>query len=971
MRPQLHVQPNPNPNNNKALQVIDIQSQPALPMQCNDIHLRSGRIVEPIIDDITDSEKEETRKEKSSNKDTEILESSSNKTDQIVEPPLPERLTLTKTFEPPAFNLLGELQNLYVKIPLLQALRDVLIYARTVRDICVRKPGRKAKEPLTVHVMGELTALMTKKDPPVKYGDLGHPTVTVQVGKTFVSKVLVDLGATINIMTLETTQLLQLKHLIRETPTILELADRSTIKPEEVIEDLVISVESWNYPADFVVLQTKTKLGGHPLILGRPWLATAYAFISCRSRSMIISNGQETKQLTLYPHATPMINNDNSIWVDYEDEETQPILTVGQALTLKDSTEDELISKFNFEPSSVSSEMHNHLTAILESESQNNLETENLSQILAGSPSKSITVEIEPGKTLNINPNLTDDQKQQLIKLLKENKEAFAWDYTDMKGISPELCTHRIYIKEGSQPVCQPQRRMNPNLREIVKEELQKLLNAGFIYPISDSEWVSLLVIVPKKNGKWRVCVEYRALNKATQKDHFPLPFIDQVLDNLAGKKFFSFLDGFSGYNQIRIAPQYQDKTTFTSPWGTFAYRVLPFGLCNAPSTFQRAVIGIFSDMINDSLEIFMDDFTPYGTTFENALQNLEKVLKRCIEAHLALSTEKCHMMMNEGIVLGHFVSLLGIQVDPAKIQVNFDRVGLPIPKPRQKKITITPTAQRKRKIIQQSARYNWISGCLFHTGLDQEIRRCIGEDQIYDVLKACHDGPCGGHFADKRTTHKVLMMGYYWPSIFKDAKKYVRACDSCQRMGQPNHRDEMPLNPQVILEPFERWAIDFIGPINPPSNQRVYILVCTDYMTKWVEAKALIKANEELVLTFLFEEIFVRYGLPRELVTDGGPPFNSHGFKDTLQKYHIKHRMTTPYHPQSNGQVESTNKFIEAILTKTIKENRRDWFQKLPEALWAYRTTWKNTTGFSPYELVFGKNVVFPLEEHHRLFTL
>eukprot|EP00253_Pinus_taeda_P020748 PITA_20748 len=897
---------------------------------------------------------------------------------------------------------------------------------------------------------------MTEKDPPVKYGDPGHPTVTIQVGKTFVSKVLVDPGATINIMTLETTQLLQLKHLIRETPTILELAGRSTIKPEGVIEDLVISVESWNYPADFVVLQTKTKLGGHPLILGRPWLATADAFISCRSRSMTISNGQETKQLTLYPHATPMINNDNSIWVNYEEEETQPILTVRQALTLKDSTEDELSSNFISKPSSVISEIHNHLTAILESESQNNLETENLSQILAGSPSKSMIVEIEPGKTLNIKPNLTDDQKQQLMKLLKENKEAFAWDYTDMKGISPELCTHRIYTKEGSRPVCQPQRRMNPNLREIVKEELQKWLNAGFIYPISDSEWVSPLVIVPKENGKWRVCVDYRALNKATQKDHFPLPFIDQVLDNLAGKKFFSFLDGFSGYNQIRIAPQDQDKTTFTSPWGTFAYRVLPFGLCNAPATFQRAVIGIFSDMINDSLEIFMDDFTPYGTTFEDALQNLEKVLKRCIEAHLALSTQKCHMMMNEGIVLGHFVSLLGIQVDPGKIQVI---LTLPIPKTQtevrsflghagyyrifikdfskiasplfvlltknagfkwtndyekgfdqlKNQLSIAPilrgpdwalpfhissdaldtaigvvlgqeendianylvagklpshlSHREKRKIIQQSARYSLISGCLFHIGLDQEIRRCIGEDQIYDVLKACHDGPCGRHFADKRTAHKVLRMGYYWPSIFKDAKKYVRACDSCQRMGQPNHKDEMPLNPQVILEPFERWAIDFIGPINPPSNQRVYILVCTDYMTKWVEAKALIKANEESVLAFLFEEIFVRYGLPRELVTDGGPPFNSHGFNDTLQKYHIKHRMTTPYHPQSNGQVESTNKVIEAILTKTIKENRRDRFQKLPEALWAYRTTWKNTTGFSPYELVFGKNFVFPLE--------
>jgi hypothetical protein len=115
---------------------------------------------------------------------------------------------------------------------------------------------------------------------------------------------------------------------------------------------------------------------------------------------------------------------------------------------------------------------------------------------------------------------------------------------------------------------------------------------------------------------------------------------------------------------------------------------------------------------------------------------------------------------------------------------------------------------QEKRKIIQQSAQYSWISGCLFHTRLDQEIQRCIREDEVYDLLKACHDGPCGGHFADKRTTHKILRMDYYWPSLFKDAKKYVWACDSCQRMGQPNHRDELPLNPQVVLEPFERWAL-------------------------------------------------------------------------------------------------------------------------------------------------------------------
>ena len=166
---------------------------------------------------------------------------------------------------------------------------------------------------------------------------------------------------------------------------------------------------------------------------------------------------------------------------------------------------------------------------------------------------------------------------------------------------------------------------------------------------------------MPKKNGKWRICVNYRELNKATKKDHFPLPFIDQVLDGLVGKKFFSFLDGFSGYNQIQISPEDQDKTTFTCPWGTFAYQVLPFGLCNALATFQRAVLSIFSELVRDAVEIYMDDFTPYGSNFQEPLSNLGKVLDKCIEMNLSLSLEKCEFLIIEGTVLGHAIFQQGL----------------------------------------------------------------------------------------------------------------------------------------------------------------------------------------------------------------------------------------------------------------------------------------------------------------------
>jgi len=195
------------------------------------------------------------------------------------------------------------------------------------------------------------------------------------------------------------------------------------------------------------------------------------------------------------------------------------------------------------------------------------------------------------------------------------------------------------------------------------------MLNVNFIYPISDSQWISPLVIFPKKNGKWKVCIDYRELNKATLKDHFPLPFIDQVLDTLAGNKYFSFLDGFSGYNQIQVALEDQDKTTFTCPWGTYSYRVLPFGLCNSPATFQRALLGIFSDLIHDCVEVYMDDFTVYGNSLKEALENLEKVLIRCKEANLSLSHEKYFMMFTERIVLGHHISRNGIRVDISKVE--------------------------------------------------------------------------------------------------------------------------------------------------------------------------------------------------------------------------------------------------------------------------------------------------------------
>nr|GFB60708.1 reverse transcriptase domain-containing protein [Tanacetum cinerariifolium] len=242
------------------------------------------------------------------------------------------------------------------------------------------------------------------------------------------------------------------------------------------------------------------------------------------------------------------------------------------------------------------------------------------------------------------------------LKELSQKWQAISWKLTDIKGIYPEFCSHKILLEEDFSPKVQSQRRVNPKIHNVIKKEVEKLLDAGLIYPISDSPWVSPIHCVPKKGGMtvikndenelvptrlvtgWRVCIDYRKLNEATRKDHFPLPFMDQVLERLAGNEYYCFLDGFSGYFQIPIDLNDKEKTTFTCPYGTFAYKRMPFGLCNAPGTFQRCMMAIFHDMIEQTMEVFMDDFSVFENSFSTFLTNLEKMLKQYEDTKIALN---------------------------------------------------------------------------------------------------------------------------------------------------------------------------------------------------------------------------------------------------------------------------------------------------------------------------------------------
>ena len=221
----------------------------------------------------------------------------------------------------------------------------------------------------------------------------------------------------------------------------------------------------------------------------------------------------------------------------------------------------------------------------------------------------------------------------------------------------------------------------------------------------------------------WRVCIDYRRLNEVTRKDHFPLPFMDQLLERIFGQPFYCFLDGYSRNFQIEISIEDQEKTTFTCPFGTYAYRRMPFGLCNAPATFQRCMLSIFSDLVERIMEVYMDDITIYRGSFEECLINLETVLHRCIEKNLVLNWEKCHFMVSQGIVLGHIVSEKGIEVDKEKI----DLISK-LPSPTNIKIVrqflghagfykrfimdFSKIAKPLYKLLEKDAKFIWDTGC-------------------------------------------------------------------------------------------------------------------------------------------------------------------------------------------------------------------------------------------------------------------
>ncbi|KAK8666162.1 hypothetical protein V6N13_006314 [Hibiscus sabdariffa] len=581
--------------------------------QCKAITTRSGRVLEPTANQrgITASPSAATEVPAEVDKPAEAEEDHQDPpnahTGESSEKKQKQDYQFKKFFD--------ILKQVHINLPLVEALQQMPNYAKFLKDMVSRK--KRIKEFETAAATETCLAFMHNKVP-AKKSDPGSFTIECFIGHNYPTKALCDPGASINLMPKSVFQKLGIGE-AKPTTVMLQLADHSFVQPEGKIEDILVQVDKFIFPADFLILDCEADENA-PIILGRPFLATGRVLLDFDNDELILSVDDQRVKIEVFRkendsaetedcqiiHATaernPGIENtcfgrkdrSNLGNIGTDTVEIQTKTEIGNWVQTRPG-------KY-FEPLNYTDEKCKTDKPSIEPPPKLELKTlpEQLKYAYLGTDNTLPVI---------ISSKLQPVQEEKLIKTLRQHKEALGWSIADIKGISPAICMHKILLEDNHKPTVDAQRRLNQAMKDVVRKEILKWLDAGIIYPISDSEWIA-------------------------------------------------------------IAPEDQSKTTFTYPYGTFAFRRMPFGLCNAPATFQRWMIAIFSDMNEDYLEIFMDDFSTFGDNFDSCLSSLEKVLTRCEESNLVLNWEKCHFMVDEGIVLGHKISSRGMEVDRAKIDV-------------------------------------------------------------------------------------------------------------------------------------------------------------------------------------------------------------------------------------------------------------------------------------------------------------
>nr|GEX00426.1 reverse transcriptase domain-containing protein [Tanacetum cinerariifolium] len=375
--------------------------------------------------------------------------------------------------------------------------------------------------------------------------------------------------------------------------------------------------------------------------------------------------------------------------------------------------------------------------------------------------------------------------------------------------------------------------------------------------------------------------------------------------------------------HEIPVDPRDQEKTTFTCPYGTFAYRRMPFDLCNALSTFQRCMMAIFHDMIEETIE------------------------------------EKCHFMVKEGIVLGHKIS---IEVDRAKVDVI---AKLPHPTSVKGVRSFLGHAGFYRRFIQD---FSKITRPMTHL-LEKDTPLIFSKEYLpFEIMCDASDFAVGavlGQRAENLAADHLSRIEN--PHQGDLEKKEINETFPFETLGMIFIHDEMPQNAIQVCEIFDVWGIDFMGPFLSSRGNK-YILVAVNYLSKWVEAKALPTNDARVVINFL-KSLFARFRTPHAIISDRGTHFCNDQFAKFMLKYGVTHRLSTAYHPQTSGQANVSNRGLKRILERTVGENQASWSDKLDDVLWAFRTAFKTPIGCTPYKLVYEKAFHLPIELEHKAY--
>nr|GEV85382.1 reverse transcriptase domain-containing protein [Tanacetum cinerariifolium] len=903
---------------------------------------------------------------------------------------------------------------------------------------------------------------------------------------------LANLGASINLMPLSVWEALLLSELTLTCMT-LKLADRSVSKPIGIAKDVSVKVGVFHFPANFVVVDFEPD-PRVPLILERCFLKTDQSLIYVHKGELTlrIENEAITYNLDQTSRYSANYNQMTTNKIDVICEEysqevlgfsdvtasgnptphddptvsiTSPTLTpFGESdfllfeeadafLGLEDDLNSPKINPFYYDPKGdillLESILNNGPLPPLPTHEQYMPSFKKELKVCEAKTVKSFVDEPPEVELKDLPPHLEytflvgdnkfpfiiakelgDEEKSALIKVLKSHKRAIAWKLSDIEGINLEFCTHKILIEEDYKPAVQHQRRVNHKIYDVIKKEVEKLLDAGLIYLTSKSPWVSSVHYVPKKGGftiveneeneliptrlvtGWRVYIDYRKLNEATHKDHFPLPFMDQMLERLAGNEYYCFLDGFSGYFQIPIDPRDQEKTMITCPYGT-------------------CMLAIFHDMVEKTMEVFMDDFSVFGNSFKNGLSCLDKMMQRCEDTNLCLNWEKSHFMVKEGIVLGHKISKNGIEVNRAKVNV-IAKLPHPTTVKEKEMLAVVYAYEKFRSYLTMNksivdtdhsalrylfAKKDAKARLLWWVLLLQEFDFKVLDTKGAENLAADHlsrlENPYENVLDPKEinetfpleTLSMVTFRGVSSALWFADfanyhagnfivkggmctAKKlstFLKLATMDPRrdimvLTSPPRRSLMPVSfglpfirmptslsktvtrandkekfynvmrclktpskfvKSLTFEALTLWAR------SPSSQGNKYILVAVDYLSKWVEAKALPTNDARVVCKFL-KSLFARFGAPRAIISDRGTHFCNDQFAKVMLKYRVTHHLSIAYQPQTSGQVES---------------------DKLDDALWAFCTTYKTPIGCTPYKLVYGKACHLSIELEHKAY--